>query len=159
MCLRQALTHTRKNRHARVCCWAESPLRPQASVVATMCLKLTLETHYAREFDHVALFIFTSTPLRLRVLPNHSPLLFPSSAQRRTTGGRLQEAQKDKAFAWKDGFSKKATNTPGFHTENQIICRDMTDTFFFGGFQVATELGILIKWSKRPHAAIEQPSP
>lgn len=36
--------------------------------------------------------------------------------------------------------------------ENQIICRDMTD-MFFGGFQVATEQGILIKWSKRPHAA------
>lgn len=71
-------------------------------------------TRYAREFHHVALFIFTSTSLLLHVLPNHSPLLFPSSTQRRTTGGGLQEAQKDKAFAWKDGFSKKLPTPQGF---------------------------------------------
>lgn len=107
-----------------------------------MCLKLTLEL-----VMHMSLIMWPSLSQILHLLSSlqTTPLLSaPPPHAGEPQEVNFKKIRKTKHFPEKMDFPKSHQKPQGvgFHAENQIICRDMTDTFL-GAFGVAAELGIL----------------
>lgn len=157
MCLSQAHTHTHKNRHARVCCWAESPLRPQSSVDATMCLKLTLEP-----VTHVSFTMWPSLSLPPHLFSSMSsqttPLFFSPPPHR----GEPQEVdfkklRKTKHLPEKMDFPKSYQHPRVSHGEPNHLQRH--DRHVFWWFSSSYWAGYSHKMEQTTACCYWQPSP